>query len=75
VSVASLFQCFLGRWHIHWMRFHHQTGANVYTQCRCGKRSWYPLRGGYSALDRRWLDSPNVEAHQPEGSGGEVGSQ
>ncbi len=52
------------RWHVHMMRFHHLEGANVYTQCRCGKRGWYPLSGGYSALDRKWLDAPNTGLHR-----------
>ena len=58
------------RRHVHWMRFHHRTGANVYTQCRCGKRGWYPLSGGYSALDRQWLDAPNPTVDpRPTGKG------
>jgi len=50
------------RWHVHCMRFHNREGANVYTQCRCGKRGWYPLSGGYSALDHQWLDASNSQA-------------
>jgi hypothetical protein len=49
------------RWHIHWQSVHHREGANVYTQCRCGRKGWYPLPGGYSPLDRKWLDAPNAQ--------------
>ena len=62
-------QRLVGRWHIHWMRYHHQEGANIYTQCRCGTRGWYSLPGGYSALDRHWLGAPNVEIHRQEEAG------
>ena len=43
--------------HIHFFTYHHQLGINVYTQCRCGKRDWYSLHGGYSPLDKEWLDN------------------
>ena len=42
--------------HIHWMRYHHKAGANIYRECRCGKREWVSM-GGYSPLDRKWLNS------------------
>jgi hypothetical protein len=48
------------RWHIHRQSVHHREGATVYTHCRCGRKGWYPLPGGYSPLDRKWLDAPNA---------------
>jgi hypothetical protein len=42
--------------HIHIQRYHHRSGANVYTQCRCGRRDYYSS-GGYSPLDRQWLQA------------------
>lgn len=52
--------------HIHWFRFHHQCGMNVYEECRCGKRNWYPLFGGYSPLDLEWLNASNKTSYKKE---------
>ena len=57
----------IGRWHIHWMRFHHRSDVNIYTQCRCGKRGWYPLEAGYSVPENDWLEGYDNEKKQEQG--------
>ncbi len=42
--------------HIHWFKFDHRSGSNVYKKCRCGKRIWRSIGMGYSPIDRRWLE-------------------
>jgi len=53
VAIQSLVK----RCHVHWFRFHHATGANVYTECRCGMRNWYSLSGGYSPVNYAWINA------------------
>jgi len=57
--------------HIHWFKFHHRAGQNIYSQCRCGKRRWMPVHGGYSAVDLNWIRKSNAKNEgldAPEGT-------
>jgi len=41
--------------HIHWYKFSHRKGNNVYSECRCGTRRCKNLIGGYTPIDFDWL--------------------
>jgi hypothetical protein len=48
------------RLHLHRYRTVQRTDRDRYRQCRCGKRTWTPLAGGYWPVDRDWLDGAGV---------------
>ena len=43
--------------HIHWFKFKFRKGANLYFECRCGKRKVKSDITGYSPIDRKWLQT------------------
>lgn len=57
MKIKSLIKKYLCFKHIHIPLFHHREGANIYKQCRCGKRYFYSIPGGYSPIDINWLNS------------------
>ncbi len=44
------------RFHIHWFKYDHDTGHNIYKKCRCGQRKVVCPQGGYQPIDQKWLD-------------------
>jgi len=41
--------------HICIYKYHHDTGFNIYKQCRCGKRKVIIPEGGYQPIDKKRL--------------------